>query len=224
LITVKFDDARFMKEMMNVIGYSEGFLDGIKQGEKEFLKGFGAQVLEVLKLYIDSNARINPQQLQHVYEWYQNGTPDGRLFDISYRVTGNGLSFGYTFSQSSTIQNGSNVPFYDKARIMEEGVSVTIKPRSVLVFDDNGEEVFTRKPVVVDHPGGIEAQDGFKKIFKEFFDNYFSQAFLVASGLVTYLENPIDFKINFRKAISGGRSEGIRVGIKWIAKAGTLGV
>jgi hypothetical protein len=50
-----------------------------------------------------------------------------------------------TFTQSETLKKGSAVPFYDKAKIMENGVPVTIAPTKskVLKFDGPSGEVFT---------------------------------------------------------------------------------
>jgi hypothetical protein len=160
--------------------------------------------------------------LQHVYEWYQNGSPNGRLFDISYVVSGAGISISSTFKQSKTIQNGSNIPFYNKARIMEDGISVTIRPTNakVLKFEADGETVFTSNSVNVANPGGAEAQGSFEKTFDEFFNKYFTQAFMRSSGIAAYLENPVAFKKHLASGKSRGRSAGKSAGYGWIIKAG----
>lgn len=222
MIAVKVDTTQFMKDMDNIVNYSLGFLDGVKQGYPSFLRQLGASLVEALKQYVDSNARVSPQLLHHIYEWNQVGSPDARLFDVQYVVTGAGLSFNSTFRQSTSIKNGSNVPFYDKARIMENGIPVTIIPKKrVLVFDDNGETVFTTKPVTVDNPGG-QVQGEYEKVFDSFFNRYFTQAFLESTGIASYLRNPVDFKKNFSSGKRGGRARGVSVGASWIAKAGLI--
>jgi hypothetical protein len=156
MIALKINNKQFMRDMDNTIGYMFGFIDGVKQGFPSFLRQLGAVSVEGLKQYIDSNARVNSQLMHHVYEWYQTGSPDARLFDISYIVNGGGLSFNSTFKQSTSVKNGSKVPFYNKAEIMENGIPVTIVPKQrVLVFEENGEQIFTSKPVTVDNPGGM---------------------------------------------------------------------
>jgi len=157
--------------------------------------------------------------LHHVYEWYMTGSPDARLFDLQYTVSGLGLSFKSTFSQSTSIKNGSTVPFYDKARIMENGIPVTIKPVSspVLVFEDNGETVFTKNPVSVANPGGGAVNGSFERTFDMFFEQYFTQSFLKASGMLDYLSNPIAYKKNLEKGKRGGRAVGVTTGYRWIA-------
>ena len=208
-----------MKDMDNLMDYSLGFLDGVKQGTPGFLKELGASVSYVLKEYIDSNARVNPEMLHHVYEWNQAGSPDSRLFDIEYSLNGFGLSFSSTFRQSNSIKDGSNVPFYNKAKIMEDGIPVTIIPKKrVLAFEENGETVFTSQPVRVSNPGG-NVQGEYQRVFDSFFTRYFTQAFISSSGLSTYLSNPVDFYKNFRAGKGGGRSKGISTGRAWIQGA-----
>jgi hypothetical protein len=223
MISVKFNSKQFMKEMNNLTGYATGFLDGVKLGHPGFLKSFGESTLEALRNYIDSNARVNPQLLHHVYEWNQTGSPDARLFNLQCNVTGVGMTFSSTFRQSSVIKEGSRVPFFDKARIMEEGTPVTIIPKNrVLAFtDDNGEEVFTSKPVRVQNPGGNVAGE-YEKVFDSFFNRYFTQAFMSASGITAYLSNPLDFDRYLSNGKRRGRAEGLKVGQAWIQKAGVL--
>lgn len=222
---VTFNDMDFLKDMSNISKYSEGFLKGIQDGKPKFLSNLGKEVIKTLKEFIDSNARVDPASLSHVYEWYRSGSPDARLFDIDYKATRGGLSFNYTFSQSKSLRQGSNVPFYDKAEIMENGIPVTIVPRlaQVLVFEDNGETIFTKNPIEVTNPGGDQAKNGFRNIFDIFFSQYFTQAFLVSSGIVNYLNNPFLYSKNFKMAKSGGESLGYKTGIEFITKAATGG-
>lgn len=217
-----FTSSQFKKEMDNIIDYSVGFLEGIQRGKTAFLKTVGLETVELMKEFIDSNARVNPQMLHHVYEWYQTGSPSARLYDIDYTTSNLGLSFKSSFSQSVSIKNGSRTPFYNKARIMEDGIPVTIRPKNaqVLAFNDNGEEVFTRGPVEILNPGGTEVEGGFERAFDMFFNKYFSQAFLRVSGVAKYLENPEVYKKNMKAGKTMGRSKGISTGYRWIANAG----
>jgi hypothetical protein len=217
----KFDTRKFTKDMNRMMDYSIGFSDGVQLGKKELLGSLGIQTVEILKGYIDSNARVNPSILHHVYEWNKTGSPGGRLFDINYTVSNLGLSFSSSFRQSTTIQNGSREPFYDKARVMEEGLPVTIVPRQALAlrFTDNDKEVFTKTPVTVFNPGG-QTQEQFERVFDNFFNKYFTQAFLRTSGIGAYLENPVAYKKNLSKGKRMGKSVGTSTGYKWIANAG----
>lgn len=220
----RFDDKQFFREMNNIVEYSMGFIDGVRDGKKKFLDSIGASTIETLKNYIDTMARVDEQMLHHVYEWNKTGSPEARLFDINYVVKGNGLSISSSFRQSSSVKSGSKVPFYDKARIMESGIPVTIRPKmaQALSFESNGETVFTKSPVSVSDPGGQAVQGGFEKTFDRFFEVYFTQAFLYSSGIAEYLKNPVAFKANLQSGKTGGRAAGRRVGYNWIAKAGEL--
>jgi hypothetical protein len=208
--------------MENIMKYSTGFLDGIALGKNKFLENVGRETIEMMKDYIDVNARLSPGALHHMYEWNQVGSPAARLFNLDYTVSGVGLSISSTFSQSRSVKAGSRVPFYNKASIMEKGVPVTISPKKngVLVFNDNGETVFTKSPVTIKDPGGKEVQGSYERVFDSFFNNYFKQSFLKASGIMDYLQNPKVFKQNLSRGKSLGRSHGISVGYKWIANAG----
>lgn len=222
MLAVKIDNKQFMRDMDNIVNYSLGFLDGVRQGYPSFLRQLGATLIEALKQYVDSNARVNPQLLHHIYEWDKTGSPDARLFDLSYTLNGAGLSFNSSFRQSTSIKNGSLVPFYNKAEIMENGVPVTIVPKKrVLAFEVDGQEVFTPNAVTVDNPGGITKGE-YERVFDSFFNRYFTQAFLEKTGISTYLRNPVDFHKNFSSGKRGGRSRGVSVGKNWIAKAGLI--
>lgn len=222
MISIKMNQTKFINDMNNVVQYSLGFLDGVKKGKRIFLNNLGLGVKEMLEMFIDANARSNPQMLHHVYEWSRTGSPDARLFDINYTVSNVGLSFYLSFRQSTSVKEGSTVPFYNKAKIMEEGTPVVIAPvrSSVLVFEDNGQTVFTKNPVEVLNPGGSQVQGGFEKTVNMFFTRYFTQAFLRISGADRYLNNPEIYKRNLAKGKTGGRSIGVSTGFSWIVNAG----
>jgi len=224
MMKFKFNDAKFNMEMNNIINYSVGFLEGVQKGKTKFLSNIGIDTIELLKDYVDANARVNPQMLHHMYEWGRTGSPESRLFDIDYTISNLGLSFKSTFRQSTSVKNGSTVPFYDKARIMEEGIPVTITPKkaNVLVFEDKGDTVFTKGPVDVENPGGDFVQGSFEKTFDTFFTKYFTQAFLSKSGVRGYLESPVLYKKNLASGKKSGKPKGIETGYRWIANAGVV--
>lgn len=211
------DDKLFNKQMKNLIQYGLGFIEGAQSGKDQLLKQLGPEIRTLLEQYIDANARMNPESLHHVYEWHQTGSPSGRLFEIEYIVTGLGLSFQSTFRQSTSIKNGSRVPFYNKANIMESGVSVTIRPKDggVLAFEDGADTVFTKNPVTV-KPGGKASTGAYEEVFKEFFYRYLSQSFLDVTGLRKHLGTPLAFKNNLAAGMAGGRAVGVRVGRQWM--------
>jgi hypothetical protein len=221
MITVKLNQSKLVKDLNNIVDYSLGFISGVQKGKAIFLNNLGSSVQSILEAFIDSNARSNPQTLHHVYEWYRTGSPDARLFDIRYTVSNVGLSFYSSFRQSNTIKNGSSVPFYNKAQIMENGIPVTIVPKrsSVLAFEEDGETVFTRGPVNVDNPGGPATQNSFENTINLFFTRYFTQAFLRTSGLYDYFNNPRVYKKNLQKGRTSGKAVGVSTGYAWIVNA-----
>jgi hypothetical protein len=223
MIVTRFNSKKFAKEMNNLMEYSVGFLEGAKRGKIELLNQVGEKTKEILGQYLDSNARVNPELMHHVYEWYLVGSPEARLFNLNYSAAAGSLSVNATFTQSTSIKNGSTTPFYNKAMVMERGISVSISPRNsqALAFEDNGQQVFVKGPVTVNNPGGSQVAGGFEKVFSEFFEKYFTQSFMKASGLDERLRNPIAFVKNFSKGKSLGKSLGNDVGYRWIAgKAG----
>jgi hypothetical protein len=224
MINARFDNKKFKKQMKNIIDYSTGFTEGIQNGKSEFLKLLGTDVSEIASQFIDTNARVSPETLHHVYEWYKSGSPEARLFDIDYTVSNIGLSFISNFRQSSTVSQGSTEPFRNKADIMENGTKVVIRPRSAdaLRFEVDGEVVYTKKPVVIENPGG-NTQGEFEKAFDMFFGRYFTQAFLQSSNLKQYFENPIMYKKNLRKGMRSGRSTGLSTGYRWVVNAKVAG-
>jgi len=219
MIRARIDTRQFTKDMNNIMNYSIGFLEGAQKGKTILFQRIGAETIELMKQFIDSNARANPTALHHVYEWYQTGSPDARLFDLEYTISNLGLSFRSTFSQSASIRNGSKVPFYDKARMMEAGVSVTVRPRTAkaLRFEVDGETVFTPNPVTIDNPGGAAVQGSFEKVFDTFFGNYFTQSFLRISGLLDHLSDPSVYKRDLPKGKRGGKAAGLATGFRWVA-------
>lgn len=219
MISIEFDTKLFMKEMSRITDYADGFVQGARSGQKVLIDQIGRTAVEILNEFIDSNARANPDALHHVYEWGQSGSPSSRLFDLQYSTYGGGLTISSSFRQSSSIKKGSDTPFYDKARIMEQGIPVRIKPvrAQALRFEDDGTEVFTKNPVTVSNPGGTQVQNGFKETIDMFFENYFSQSFLQVSGISQILNDVVTFSKNLPRAKSGGRSAGYDVGYRWIA-------
>lgn len=219
---ITFDLTDFNKDMKNLIGYTKGFVEGAERAKPVAMAKIGAITVQALKEFIDSNARVNPNALHHVYEWHQAGSPEARLFDIDYAVTGLGLSVSATFRQSTVIKSGET-PFYDKARIMEQGIPVTIVPKraKALAFEVDGEQVFTKGPVSVSNPGGAEVQGSFERTFDLFMNQYFTQAFLSASGILDHLSDPKEYRRFLSRGLKGGgKAAGVSAGYKWLAGVG----
>jgi hypothetical protein len=156
-----------------------------------------------------------------MYEWYKVGSPEARLFDLKYTISNLGLSVNSTFRQSRVASSNSPKPFYDKARIMEYGIPVKISPikGDVLAFNEDGTTIFTRKDIEIRYPGGKKVAGSYQKVFDSFFGKYFTQAFLRASGILNYLEDPKIYKKNLNAGSKSGRQQGIKTGYTWIVNA-----
>lgn len=224
MISAQFDASSFIKDLNSAVGYSNGFLDGAKSAQPKMMKNVSYKVKEILYAFIDSMARTDPESLHHVYEWMQVGNSSARLYTLDCIVTGSRMSFSYEFSQSKSIKSGSNVPFYDKARIMESGIPVTIRPvkATTLVFEKDGRTIFTKKPIDVDTPGGPSVAGSFGETVKMFFDSYISQSLLDVTGIRSQLKDVSDFRKNFSSGKKGGYSVGFATGNKWMSKVGTI--
>jgi hypothetical protein len=219
-VKVNLNSTSFEKTLQNVVNYSFGFIEGAQNGKRAMLDNLGKGTIEALNQYIDAMARGDQAALHHVYEWYQTGSPAGRLFDLGYTVSNAGLSVKSSFRQSNTVAENSTEPFYNKARIMEEGISVTISPkRKALVFEEGGETIFVSRPITINNPGGTAVEGSYQRVFDSFFKNYFTQAFLKASGLFEYISKPVLYKKNIAAGSKGGRQVGKKVGYTWIANA-----
>lgn len=224
MLSVVIDNNQFQKEIDNILKYSTGFIEGVHKGKSALYMALAPKIAEMASQFIDVNARMSPELLHHIYEWQKVGSPEARLFDIDYKITGIGITFTSSLKQSQSIKNGSNVPFYDKARIMEEGVAVTIRPKkaNALRFEIEGQEVYTSREVTVDNPGG-QTKGQFENVLNNFFGVYFRQSFLNSSGLLQYFKSPQVYSKNLRSAKRGGRSLGLKTGYEWVANAGRMG-
>lgn len=144
--------------------------------------------------YVDSQARVKPRSLHHVYEWNKAGVPTARLFSL-YTIGTNGLSFkiNYNFKLSKSAVPSKNKKqkkryvFANKADVMEAGMPIIIRPRSAerLVFEMDGETVFMPKgtSVTVGKPGGSQASHQFSLSYGRFFGGPLVNSSIKSSGL-----------------------------------------
>jgi hypothetical protein len=224
MLSLVIDSKEFKKEINNIMKYSTGFVEGVHKGKSALYMALAPKISELASQFVDVNARMSPELLHHIYEWEKVGSPQARLFDIDYKITGIGITFTSSLKQSESIKNGSNVPFYNKAKIMEEGIGVTIKPKraTALRFEIDGQEVYTSREVTVDNPGG-QTKGQFENVLNNFFGIYFRQSFLNSSGLLQYFKSPEVYKKNLASGKRGGRSLGLKTGYQWVANAGRMG-
>ena len=162
-----------------------------KAFEKKFQSVIFKQIEQDFGLYVDSQARMKPKSLHHVYEWNKAGNKSARLFDLSILST-NGLSFKITSkflpSKASVPNNFSNRKhvFMNKASVMEAGVPLVIRPRSAerLVFETSTGVVYMPKgaSVTVTRPGGGKATGRFQIAYAQFFTGNLVNLAIKGSG------------------------------------------
>lgn len=169
-----FDGTDLMRTLNNTVDYAQSYLREVKLGQIKFNSQVAVYVKGLLYKYIDSQARLYPERLAHVYEPGFNGSANQRLFVFETHSTLEDITFTARFSHSVMPSTEGGVAFEQRASMMEEGTSVTIAPKngSVLAFDVDGETVFTTKPITIDHPGGPEAAGAFKDTIDSFFNQY----------------------------------------------------
>jgi hypothetical protein len=166
-------------------------LTSSKQFKDKFKATIFSQILKDFGNYVDSQARMKPKSLHHMYEWKKTGDPEARLFNLRL-IDGEGISFKiayeYKLSQSfvPAPEGRRKHVFANKASVMESGMPLKIAPRHSerLVFDSNGETVFMPKgaSVVVQRPGGASVKNQFTLRHSIFFKSQLVNQSIKASG------------------------------------------
>jgi hypothetical protein len=144
-------------------------------------------------LFIDSQARIKPKSLHHVYEWNKAGQSTSRLYKLN-KLDSTGLSFkiNYELKLSKTSvptknrKQKSRYIFANKAAVMEKGMPIVIRPKSAerLVFEIDGQVVFMPKgqSVTVKSPGGRASTNQFDLAYSRYFSGPLVSNSIKASG------------------------------------------
>lgn len=220
MFRVRFDSKQINNSLGNAVSYSYGFLDGIEVDQIFFNKRLGDYTVEALGLYIDAQARMNPDALHHVYEWNAIGSPTQRLFEIESKASKRVIHFYGKFLPSTSVSETSTEPFTDKANIMENSISIMVEPKNsdYLVFQSDGETIFTTKSVYIENPGGDAVAGSFGRVVDDFFDNYFTNALL--RPLISQLSNPKEYGKFFSAGVKNGRGTGFNAGRAYLRSAG----
>lgn len=220
MINTRIRNKELDKILNNAVDYSSGFLQGVGISRLEFNRILGGYTAEALGQYIDSKARMNPESLHHVYEWGQTGNSGARLFRFNVKATNTLINFDGKFLQSRSTPPNSDSVFSDKARVMENKISVTVSPRvsPVLVFEDEEETVFTTQSVFIENPGGDAVAGSFGRVVDEFFDVYFTAS--IFSQLLKSLQAPKEFSRYFSQGTKQGKGIGVTAGRKYLLSKG----
>ena len=135
------------------------------QNKSQIIKNGLDLIGQYFGFYIDNLARRDNASFHHVYENDRVGNPDARLFYYTVVANSSNPSIQYTFRDATVPETGGQV-FRKRAFIMEAGNPITIRPRNgkILVFDVDGEKIFTKKSYVP-NPGGTAVSGSFARAF-----------------------------------------------------------
>ena len=224
MVAVRFNTKDFIDTLTATVGYSRGFLQEVKNKEPMLARKVANLSIDIFYEYLDGLARSHPGMLHHVYEWGQVGDPFARLYELRLAMAKNSGVISAEFLESDSVSDSGTEPFYDKARIMEEGIPVVVneKDAQALFFEIDGEEFFRKGPIFIANPGGSATRGSFLKAFNEFYTTYFNQVYLRSIGFYKYFESPTDYIKNFRTGIkskSGASNYGRRAALSWIEKS-----
>jgi hypothetical protein len=220
MIIARVDMKDVVRKVTNAAQYGGGFLDGIQMQRLEFNRFLGGVTVEALGKYIDARARGDHASLHHVYEPGETGNEGGRLYSFTVKPTLSVINIGGSFKQSTGTPLAGGEPFYDKARMMENGISVTIAPKNgdVISFEEDGEMVFTTESITIEHPGGDAVAGSFGRVVDDFFEFYFTNSIL--APIMKDLASADEFASNFAAGVRGGRSVGVKAGRQYLQVSG----
>jgi len=180
-------------------------INRLSNEEKVRIQEYGLRhISKYFESYIDHLARVNPTKYHHIYEPGQSGDPRARLFKSNVTSDKNKAVLQYSFL-SSKVPGESGQVFKSKAFIMESGTPVTITPKRAksLVFEVDGELVFSKQSYVT-NPGGIAVQNSFTETFNQFMSSRANDV-LIDLGFYERIERAIlsETKLVLRKISSG---------------------
>ena len=143
----------------------------------------GKTLVKYFEEYYANLTRTNRYLYQHVYEFDKAGDNKYKLFKANISSAAGVAKIKYNFIDSK-IPNKNGYIFKNKASVMESGQEVIIKPKNsqVLVFDINGDTVFSKSEITVKNPGGNVAGN-----FEEQFNKYMksnAKQVLISSGFI----------------------------------------
>lgn len=220
MYNIKFDSKEAMKILNNVVEYSQGFIQETEAKESYVTNKLANSSIEPFYDYMDVLARTNPGMLHHVYEWGQVGNPQARLVELKKAIGTNSGVITSEFLISSSVPEGGSEPFWNKAEIMEEGITVVINEveAQALFFEINGEEFFRLGPIVIDNPGGEEVRGSFVRTFEDFYNVYFDEVYLRAIRFYDYFKTSPGFENNFSSAVKSKNaySMGRKTALSWV--------
>lgn len=222
LLRVRINDKDLNRKLKNIVRYSNGFVDGIEINQIILMNRIAEYVVDALGKYIDSQARMNPAALHHVYEWNATGNEGARLFKLNGAATKTIITIMGSFLQSSSVSDTATEPFTDKANIMENAIGITISPNDsdFLAFEADGEMVFTMNDIYIANPGGDAVAGSFGRTVEQFFNTYLTRMLL--SPFLKELSTAEEFVQYFGQGANSGYPVGVKAGQRYLDSAGVI--
>jgi hypothetical protein len=218
--TAKINAKKAMKVLNNLVQYSDGFIKETKAQEATVTKRLANTSVNGFYEYLDQLAKVNPGMLHHVYEWGRVGDPNSRLFELKTALSKNNAVITSDFLSSEVPSDTATEPFYEKARIMEDGIPVIIQEvqAQALFFEIDGIEYFRSGPITIENPGGPEVRGSFVQQFEEFYNTYLDDVYLKAIRFYQYFMDAKPYEQNFNVAMKSGNANmiGRRTALSWI--------
>jgi hypothetical protein len=185
-------------------------INRLSNEERSRIQEYGLRnISKYFESYVDHLARLNTAKYHHIYEPGESGNERSRLFKSKISSNKNKAVLEYSFL-TSRVPGESGQVFKSKAFIMESGTPVTITPKRAksLVFEVDGELVFSKESYVV-NPGGQAVQNSFTETFNTFMTSKANEV-LIDLGFYERIEKAIlsETKLVLRK-ISGGTISGM---------------
>ena len=220
MFSVKVDGKEAKKVLHNLVEYTDGFITETQAQQSTITQRMTDLSIDHFYSYLDQLARVNPGMLHHVYEWGRVGDPESRLYELKRKLTKNTGLVTADFLLSETPSPSSDQVFYDKASIMEDGITVTINEvnAEALFFEIDGVEYFRTGPIVIENPGGPDVRGSFVEQFEEFYNTYFDKIYLNAIRFYQYFMDAKPYEQNFNVAMKSNNANGIgrKTALSWI--------
>jgi len=218
--TAKIDAKKAMKILNNLVEYTDGFLKETKAQESTVTSRLAKISIDGFYEYMDQLARVNPGILHHVYEWGRVGDPYSRLFELKKTLSKKSAVITSDFLTSEVPSDTAKEPFYEKAKIMEEGIAVVIQEveAQALFFEIDGIEYFRTGPIVIENPGGPDVRGSFVEHFQQFYNTYLDDVYLKAIRFYQYFMDAKPYEQNFNGAMRSGNANmaGRKTALSWI--------
>lgn len=201
-----FDTGQMSEKILASAKYHELVLSKIHDGPiAKNIARSGANIVDkYFGLWMDNQARRDPEKFHHLYEWNKTGNKGARLFEC--KISNSPAPIINFYLKPSVEPNNDGYIFSNKASVMESGESVTIEPinSEVLAFEVEGEMVFTPNEITVESPGGEKTSGAFVRAFYDFM-SYEAEKSLFSMGFSNAILNTIKRNSDRTLALMNGR-------------------